>query len=69
MILRYRRAMGVGAFVLAVAHSAHQLEHSLQWNGGAIALFQLALARWETPETGSRGAGGDEGEGQTTNDQ
>ncbi|MGJ5673585.1 MAG: urease accessory protein UreH domain-containing protein [Nostochopsis sp.] len=30
--LRYRRALGVGAFVLAVVHAIHMMEHSLQWN-------------------------------------
>ncbi len=30
--MRYRRALGVGAFVLAVVHAVHMMEHSLQWN-------------------------------------
>ncbi|MBO1056224.1 MAG: sulfite exporter TauE/SafE family protein [Dolichospermum sp. JUN01] len=30
--LRYRRALGVGAFVLSVVHTIHNLEHSLDWN-------------------------------------
>ncbi|BAZ38811.1 ferric reductase domain-containing protein [Calothrix sp. NIES-4101] len=30
--LRYRRALGVGAYVLALAHTLHMMEHSLQWN-------------------------------------
>ncbi len=30
--LRYRRALGVGAYVLAIAHTFHMMEHSLQWN-------------------------------------
>ncbi len=30
--LRYRRALGVGAYVLSLAHTTHMLEHSLQWN-------------------------------------
>jgi uncharacterized protein len=30
--LRYRRALGVGAYVLAIAHTLHMMEHSLQWN-------------------------------------
>lgn len=34
--LRYRRALGVGAFVLAVAHTVHMIEHSLQWNFAAF---------------------------------
>ncbi|MFN6514889.1 MAG: sulfite exporter TauE/SafE family protein [Nostoc sp. CreGUA01] len=34
--LRYRRALGVGAFVLAVVHTVHMIEHSLQWNFAAF---------------------------------
>ncbi|MBW4683510.1 MAG: sulfite exporter TauE/SafE family protein [Komarekiella atlantica HA4396-MV6] len=34
--LRYRRALGVGAFVLSVVHTSHMLEHSLQWNFAAF---------------------------------
>lgn len=30
--MRYRRALGVGAFVLSVVHSIHSVEHSLGWN-------------------------------------
>lgn len=30
--LQYRRALGVGAFVLAVVHTTHMIEHSLDWN-------------------------------------
>lgn len=37
--LRYRRAIGVGAFVLALAHTAHMLDHSLNWNSNAIAFM------------------------------
>ncbi len=35
--LLYRRALGVGAFVLAIAHTAHMFDHTLQWQIGAIA--------------------------------
>ncbi|MBW4551599.1 MAG: sulfite exporter TauE/SafE family protein [Aphanocapsa sp. GSE-SYN-MK-11-07L] len=35
--LQYRRALGVGAFVLAIAHTGHMLDHTLQWQIGAIA--------------------------------
>lgn len=46
--LRYRRALGVGAFVLAVVHTTHMIEHSLQWNFAAFFFlppqFQLAIA-------------------------
>jgi uncharacterized protein len=40
--LRYRRALGVGAYVLALAHTGHMLEHTLQWNFEAVA-FMLPL--------------------------
>ncbi|MFQ4146419.1 sulfite exporter TauE/SafE family protein [Chlorogloeopsis sp. ULAP02] len=36
VLLRYRRALGVGAFVLSVAHTTHMIEHSLQWNFAAF---------------------------------
>jgi uncharacterized protein len=46
--LRYRRALGVGAFVLSVAHTAHMIEHSLGWNFAAFFFlppeFQLGMA-------------------------
>jgi len=38
--LKYRRALGVGAFVLASAHTFHMMEHTLQWNFNAF-WFQL----------------------------
>jgi uncharacterized protein len=41
-LLRYRRGMGVGAFVLAVAHTAHMLDHAFVWRLDAIA-FLLPL--------------------------
>ncbi|TVP61091.1 MAG: sulfite exporter TauE/SafE family protein [Nodularia sp. (in: Bacteria)] len=34
--LRYRRGLGVGAFVLAVVHTTHMIEHSLQWQFAAF---------------------------------
>ncbi|MEM7726354.1 MAG: sulfite exporter TauE/SafE family protein [Cyanobacteria bacterium P01_A01_bin.45] len=37
--LRYRRALGVGAFILSGAHIIHMVEHSLEWNLGAILFF------------------------------
>lgn len=43
--LQYRRVMGVGAFVLAVAHTAHMMEHTLNWHWEAIA-FMLPVHRW-----------------------
>lgn len=30
--LRYRRLIGVGSYVLAIAHTFHMLDHSLNWN-------------------------------------
>ncbi len=40
--LHYRRAIGVGAYVLALAHTGHMLEHTLQWNFDAI-FFMLPM--------------------------
>jgi hypothetical protein len=40
--LRYRRAIGVGAYVLALAHTGHMLAHTLQWNFEALS-FMLPL--------------------------
>nr|WP_263858243.1 sulfite exporter TauE/SafE family protein [Waterburya agarophytonicola] len=37
--LQYRRAIGVGAFALSLAHTAHMLDHSLNWNLDAIAFM------------------------------
>lgn len=37
--LQYRRLIGVGAFILALAHTAHMLDHSLNWNPDAIAFM------------------------------
>lgn len=37
--LRYRRALGVGAFVLSIAHLGHMLDHTLQWNLDAFAFM------------------------------
>jgi sulfite exporter TauE/SafE len=42
--LQYRRAIGVGAFVLAVAHTARMLDHSLNWNLAALS-YLLPLHR------------------------
>ncbi|MBD2163959.1 sulfite exporter TauE/SafE family protein [Calothrix membranacea FACHB-236] len=38
--LRYRRAFGVGAFVLSVVHTFHMIEHLLQWNFAAFWFLQ-----------------------------
>ena len=47
-LLRYRRALGVGAFVLAVAHTFHMMDHTLQWNFDALSFMlpqhQLGMA-------------------------
>jgi hypothetical protein len=43
--LQYRRAIGVGAFVLTLAHTNHMLDHSLNWNWEAIA-FMLPQHQW-----------------------
>ncbi|NES86081.1 MAG: sulfite exporter TauE/SafE family protein, partial [Moorea sp. SIO2B7] len=43
--LRYRRAIGVGSFVLAIAHTGHMLDHSLNWNLEAIS-FMLPQHRF-----------------------
>lgn len=43
--LRYRRALGVGAFVLSVAHIGHFLDHTFNWNLSAIA-FMLPQQQW-----------------------
>ena len=44
-LLTYRRAIGVGSFVCAVAHTAHMLVHTYNWNVGAID-FLPASQRW-----------------------
>ncbi len=43
--LQYRRAIGVGAFVLTIAHISYMLDHSLDWNLQAIA-FMLPQHQW-----------------------
>jgi uncharacterized protein len=39
--LHYRRALGVGAYVLSLAHTTHMLEHSLAWNFEAFWFLPL----------------------------
>jgi uncharacterized protein len=39
--LRYRRALGVGAFVLSVVHTIHNMEHFLGWNLSAVWFLPL----------------------------
>ena len=43
--LRYRRVIGVGAFVLAVAHTIHMVEHTWGWNLRALQ-FMLPQHQW-----------------------
>jgi sulfite exporter TauE/SafE len=37
--LRYRRGLGIGAFILAFVHTLHMLQHTLNWNLKAIAFM------------------------------
>jgi len=37
--LQYRRVLGVGAFVLALAHTTHMMAHTLDWNLAAFAFL------------------------------
>jgi hypothetical protein len=37
--LQYRRLLGVGAFVLALAHTTHMMAHTLNWNLEAFAFL------------------------------
>jgi uncharacterized protein len=37
--LSCRRALGVGSYLLAVVHTCHMMEHSLQWNLPALAFL------------------------------
>ena len=43
--LVYRRALGVGAFILSLVHTIHVLEHSWGWNLQAFA-FMLPQHQW-----------------------
>ncbi|ADI64264.1 sulfite exporter TauE/SafE family protein [Trichormus azollae] len=40
-LLRYRRALGVGAFVLSVAHTIHNIQHTLDWDFAAFWFLPL----------------------------
>ena len=46
--LKYRRAIGVGAYILAIAHTTHMVDHTLRWNLSAVTFLlpthQIALA-------------------------
>ena len=37
--LQYRRLLGVGSYILAIAHTLHMLEHSLNWQLGAVSFM------------------------------
>ncbi|MEM1426903.1 MAG: ferric reductase-like transmembrane domain-containing protein, partial [Cyanobacteria bacterium P01_H01_bin.130] len=43
--LKYRRAIGVAAYVLAIAHCAHMFEHAFEWQWQAI-LFLPPSNQW-----------------------
>ncbi|NJK67013.1 MAG: sulfite exporter TauE/SafE family protein [Microcoleus sp. CSU_2_2] len=38
-LLHYRRALGVGGFLIALAHTFHMLDHTLQWNFDALSFM------------------------------
>ncbi|QZZ20301.1 sulfite exporter TauE/SafE family protein [Leptothermofonsia sichuanensis E412] len=40
--LQYRRALGVGAFALSVAHTLHMIDHTFNWNSEAL-VFMLPM--------------------------
>ena len=42
LLLRYRRALGVGAYVLSLAHTGHMLAHTFEWDLQGLA-FMLPL--------------------------
>lgn len=43
--MRYRRALGVGSWVLALAHTGHRIDHTLAWNPEGIA-FLIPRHQW-----------------------
>jgi uncharacterized protein len=47
-LITYRRAIGVGAFVLSLAHAFHKIEHTFQWNFDALAFMipQHQISIW-----------------------
>jgi uncharacterized protein len=44
-LVTYRRAIGVGSFVCALAHTSHMLSHAYNWNWAAIG-FLPPVQRW-----------------------
>ncbi len=47
-LITYRRAIGVGAFVLSLAHTFHKIEHTFQWNFDALSFMipQHQISIW-----------------------
>ncbi|MEB3267885.1 MAG: sulfite exporter TauE/SafE family protein [Leptolyngbya sp.] len=43
--MKYRRVLGVGAWVLAIAHTIHMVQHSWNWNWVAVT-FMLPQHQW-----------------------
>jgi sulfite exporter TauE/SafE len=35
-LMTYRRVIGIGAFILSLAHTLHKIEHTFQWNFDAL---------------------------------
>ena len=48
VLMTYRRAIGVGAFVLSLAHTFHKIEHTFQWNFDALSFMipQHQISIW-----------------------
>lgn len=48
VLMTYRRAIGVGAFVLSLTHSFHKVEHTFQWNFDALSFMipQHQISIW-----------------------
>jgi hypothetical protein len=44
-LLRYRRALGVGAFILSLVHLTYMMEHTFVWNLAGLG-FMLPLQQW-----------------------
>ncbi len=47
-LITYRRAIGVGAFILSLAHTFHKIEHTFQWNFDALSFMipQHQISIW-----------------------
>ena len=47
-LMLYRRAIGVGAFVLSLAHTFHKIEHTFQWNFDSLSFMipQHQISIW-----------------------